>query len=216
VTGEAVARRIGRPPLTNRSALLAAARANGFAGLTVGAVTASVGVKYSTFYRHFPSLDSLVTALVDQVCEDELVLPADLGWQDTVRGTCVAVAELLDRYPGMAVAVVGLPELPGQVLAIYRRLSGLLLEAGFDAESAALGAVCALETVAVTGLTTPGLGRSLPDRQRQIDTADPAIDPGVRDATAGLNDEPVTAWTSRKITLLIRGLEAELAATRTG
>lgn len=213
VSDEHLARRIGRPPLTDRGALLAAARGIGFAGLTVGSVTAAVGVKYSTFYRHFPSLDALVTALVDTVCQEELEFPPPgLSWQDTLLGTCEAAQAVLDRYPGMAAAVVGLPEMPPQILEIYRRLTDTLTDAGFDAERAALGAICALETVTVTELTTPGLGRSLPERQRQVEAADPPIDAGVQQATARLIDLAPSTWTARKITLLIRGLEADLAA----
>ncbi|MDQ4117590.1 MAG: TetR/AcrR family transcriptional regulator [Actinomycetota bacterium] len=213
MSDERPVRRIGRPPLTDRAALLAAARGIGFAELTVGSVTAAVGVKYSTFYRHFPSLDALVTALVDTVCEEELELPPrGPAWQDTVLGTCEAVQALLDRYSGMAAAVVALPRLPARIVEIYRQLTEILTEAGFDAERAALGAVCALETVTVTELTTPGPGRSLPDRQREIETADPPLDIGVLAATAKLVDQPPSVWTSRKIQLLIRGLEADLAA----
>ena len=211
VTEEQLVRRVGRPPLTDRAALLAAARELGFAGLTVGSVTAAVGVKYSTFYRHFPSLDALVTALVNQVCEDELELPPPgLSWQDTVLATCEALSRLVGRYPGMSAAVVALPELPSQVLEVYRRLTETLTAAGFDAERAALGAVCVLETVTVTELTTPGLGRSLPDRQRQVETADPPIDIAVQAATAQLIDQASGSWIARKITLLIRGLEYDL------
>jgi AcrR family transcriptional regulator len=190
---------------------LAAARELGFAGLTVGSVTAAVGVKYSTFYRHFPSLDALVAALVNQVCEDELELPPPgLSWQDTVLGTCEALSRLVGRYPGMSAAVVALPELPAQVLEVYRQLTETLTAAGFDAERAALGAVCVLETVTVTELTTPGLGRSLPERQRQVELADPPIDIAVQAATAQLIDQAPRSWIARKITLLIRGLEYDL------
>lgn len=211
MSNETAARRIGRPPLTDRPALLAAAREIGFAGLTVGAVTAAVGVKYSTFYRHFPTLDALVTALVDQVCQDEVVLPPpDEPWQEVVSRTCTALGAVLARYPGMAAAVVSLPELPAQILSIYRGLTDALMGAGFDADRAALGAVCVLETVAVTELTTPGLGRSLDGRQQEVEAAQPPIAPRVRAATARLFDLPPGSWTARKIELLIRGLEADL------
>jgi hypothetical protein len=163
----------------------------------------------------FPSLDALITALVDQVFEDEFEPPPPgRGWQETVLGTCEALQDLLDRYPGMAAAVVALPQLPAQVLAIYRRLTETLTGAGFDAERAALGAVCVLETLTVTELTTPGVGRSLLERQRQVEAADPPIDIAVQAATARLIDQAPGAWTTRKITLLIRGLEADLAAAR--
>lgn len=214
VSHDTVAKRLGRPPLTDRHALLAAARDIGFEGLTVGAVTAAVGVKYSTFYRHFPTLDAMVGALVDLVCEKELRLPPPGGsWQDTVRETCAELGQMLDRNPGMGAAVIGLPELPAEVLAVYRRLTDALVGAGVPADRAALAAVYALETVTVTDLTTPGRGRSLTDRQRQVDATDPPIDPGVRDATARLADQPPSAWTTYKITLLIAGLEAELASS---
>lgn len=209
---EHAARRSGRPPLTDRPAILAAARSHGFAGLTVGLVTAAVGVKYSTFYRHFSSLDALIVALADDVLEHELVLPDDgKDWQDYLGESCAALTRLLSRYPGMAAAMVSLPELPDQVVSVYRRLTDALLAAGFDAEHASLGAVCALETVTITELTTPGVGHSLAGRQRDLETHQPPVADDVRAVTARLADEPTGAWTGRKIQLLIRGLAVELA-----
>lgn len=209
---EPTSRRSGRPPLTDRHALLAAAREIGFARLTVGAVTAAVGVKYSTFYRHFPSLTALTSALVDQVCEQELVLPAQATcWQDTVSGMCAELTLLEAQYPGMAAAVLSLPQLPEQVIVIYRRLTDTLVEAGFDAEQAAAGAVCALETVAITAMTTPGPGGSPIDRQHQIDTIEPSSDLAARAVAATLTDRSTGARAARKIGLIVRGLEAELA-----
>ncbi len=205
-------RRVGRPALTDRRALVVAAREIGFAGLTVGAVTSAVGVKYSTFYRHFPTLDDLVSALVDDVCSD-IPIPSPavaVSWQDSVRSTCATLCELNQRYPGLASAVVELPELPQRVLRIYQGLTEVLLTAGFDAERAALGAVYALETVSVTALTTPGAGHTMAARQRSVESGPGAgIDPGVRAATAALATGPTDAWTARKIELLIHGLEAD-------
>ncbi|TCK26870.1 TetR family transcriptional regulator [Pseudonocardia endophytica] len=214
VSHETIAKRLGRPPLTDRHALLAAARDIGFEGLTVGAVTAAVGVKYSTFYRHFPTLDAMVGSLVDLVFEKELQLSAPGGsWQDTVRDTCAELGQMLDRNPGMGAAVVALPELPIEVMAVYRRLTDALVGAGIPAHKAAMGAIYALETVTVADLTTPGLGHSLQDRQRQVDAIDPPVDPGVREATARMIDQPGSAWTIYKIDLLIAGLEAQLASS---
>lgn len=206
-------RRTGRPPLTDRRSLLAAARGIGFDGLTVGAVTAAAGVKYSTFYRHFPSLDALTSALVDHVCADELELPGPgRSWQESVLDTCVALTRVLDRYPGMSAAVVSLPEWPAEVLALYRRMTDELVAAGLGAERAALAAVCALEIVAVTQMTTPGARHSSADRQREVEMLDPPVDAGVRRITAALVDQPTSAWVARKIALLVGGLEADLAA----
>lgn len=97
------ARRTGRPPLTDRATLLAAARELGFSDLTVGAVTARVGVKYSTFYRHFPSLEALVAALVDDVVTDGVFPATDEGrWQEQMLAFAAATFDVMAEHPGLA------------------------------------------------------------------------------------------------------------------
>ena len=207
--------RVGRPPLTDRHALLAAAREIGFEDLTVGRVTEAVGVKYSTFYRHFAGVDALAAALADDVCDEvELAEPSGT-WQTYLVDTCAALFDLLDRHPGLAEVVVRLPALPRRILEAYRRLTDVLLAAGFPPDRAALGAVCALEVVATTRLTHPDPEQTLAGRRLQVRTTDEPIDEDVRAETARLADDSVRTRGARKIALLVRGLEADLDAVPT-
>lgn len=59
-------------------------------------MTTAIGVKYSTFYRHYLSLDALITDLVDDVIATELVIP-DTGhdWRNNLRETCSELSRLL-------------------------------------------------------------------------------------------------------------------------
>lgn len=211
VTEVKTARRTGRPPLTDRTALLAAAREIGFPALTVGAVTAKVGVKYSTFYRHFPSLEALLGALVEDVME-EAKFPEPAGpWQDHIRGTCSVVFDLFAKHPGLAAAIIRLPELPRRGLEAYQQMTDLMLSAGFTPEDAAIGANAALETVVMPWITESDHGAGLVRRRQQTSDTPVALDERIRTAISESLDDPPRRWTTSKIDLLIAGLELRLA-----
>ncbi len=211
VTEAKTARRTGRPPLTDRTALLAAAREIGFPALTVGAVTAKVGVKYSTFYRHFPSLEALLAALVEDVME-EAKFPEPTGpWQDHLRGTCSVLFDLFANHPGLAAAIVRLPELPRRGLEAYQQMTDLMLAAGFTPEDAAIGANAALETVVSPWITASGRGAGLVRRREQTSETPVALDERIRAVIADSLDDPPRRWTTSKIDLLVAGLELRLA-----
>jgi AcrR family transcriptional regulator len=197
--------RTGRPPLTNRATLLAAAAEIGLPQLTVSAVTTAVGVKYSTFYRHFPSLAALTAALADQAFA-ELELPdPGIGWRDYLTATASSLTELLARHPGLANAAVGLPELPAGVLTAHRGMTDALLGAGFSPDQAALAASTVLQTAATPWLVSPAGGPTAGNRARQLAATDEPIDPRVREATAALVDDG-HVWITRMIDQLVRGL----------
>lgn len=212
VTEVKTARRTGRPPLTDRTALLAAAREIGFPGLTVGAVTAKVGVKYSTFYRHFPSLEALLAALVEDVME-EAKFPEPAGtWQEHLREACSAAFDLFAKHPGLAAAIVRLPELPRRGLEIFQQMTDLMLAAGFAPEDAAIGANAALETVVMPWITSSDRGAGMVRRRQQAADTPVALDERIRTAISTSLDDPPRRWTNSKIDLLIAGLELRLAA----
>lgn len=212
VTEVKIPRRTGRPPLTDRTALLGAAREIGFPGLTVGAVTAKVGVKYSTFYRHFPSLEALVAALVEDVlAEASFPEPGD-SWQGHVRDWCSAAFDLFSKHPGLASAIVRLPELPRRAVEAYQQMTDLMLAAGFAPMDAAIGANAALETVVTPWITSSDRGAGLVRRRTQTRDTPVALDERIRTAIDETLDDPPRRWTSSKIDLLIAGLELRLPA----
>lgn len=207
------ARRTGRPPLTDRATLLAAARELGFSDLTVGAVTARVGVKYSTFYRHFPSLEALVAALADAVLtEDSFPELGEGRWQEELLAVAGATFDMLAAHPGMAPALVRLPHAPALVVGVFRKLTDRLVEAGFSAEDAALGAGTAMQMAAQPWLTTTGGVSGDRRRADQILESVEPFDPQVRAVFRDIVDDPPRSWTLRRVELLIAGMETRLPA----
>lgn len=129
--------RVGRPPITSRVALLAAAREVGFQDaqgrvLSVGAVTRGVGVKYSTFYRHFPSIDDLVSAMAEDVLSTvEFPEPVGLAWDRYLREVAVRLHNVLIEHPGMAEAIQKLNTWPDSLVKEHARAEQVLAVNGF-------------------------------------------------------------------------------------
>lgn len=207
-------RRAGRPALTDRASLLAAARRVGFVGLTVGTVTAEAGVKYSTFYRHFASFDRLQSAMVHDVLT-ETEFPEPVGpWPDYLAATSACMVELLNANPGLAGAVIGLPERPERLVELFGQATEVLLEAGFDAVDVVLGATAVFDLAVTTSADSPGACSGGPPRAEQARTAPQAIDAGVRAALVDMVDDPPTRWVAARMQLVIDGLAARQALTR--
>lgn len=207
-------RRTGRPPLTDRATLLAAALRIGFADLTVGAVTSEVGVKYSTFYRHFPSFEALVSDAVDAVLAEATFPEPGPPWREYIAQICSTMFDLMDRNPGLAQAVVSLPTRPQRLVALFCRLTDALLAAGFTPKDTALGATATFEVALQPWIDSPGAdtGKRARVEQAQV-TAEP-LDDRVRKVFVDGVDEPPRQWIADKMDLVVDGLEARLARTR--
>ncbi|RZT88757.1 TetR family transcriptional regulator [Pseudonocardia sediminis] len=209
-------RRTGRPPLTDRTALLAAAREIGFADLTVGTVTAKVGVKYSTFYRHFPSFDALLSAAVDEIlAETEFPAPGQ-PWQKYLTQTSATLFLLLHRHPGMAQAIVALPERPCRMVALFREMTDQLLEAGFTPRDTILAGTGVFELAILPWIDSPGTAPGGAVRREQARVTPEPLDDRVRDAIVRSVDDPPTTWIAEKVDLLVDGLETRLARSSAG
>ncbi|MDN5919039.1 MAG: TetR/AcrR family transcriptional regulator [Pseudonocardia sp.] len=204
------ARRTGRPPLTDRATLLAAARDIGFADLTVGTVTAKVGVKYSTFYRHFASFEALLCAAVDDALAGATFPEPAQPWQEHLARTSAAVFDLLRRNPGLAQAVVALPERPDRLVTLFRQITEVLLEAGFDGKDSVLGATGTLELGIMPWIDGPGPAPGGVAGPEQARVGPEPLDDRVRQAIASCVEGPPRRWNADKVDLLVEGLEARL------
>ncbi|MBW0102752.1 TetR/AcrR family transcriptional regulator [Pseudonocardia sp. KRD291] len=207
-------RRTGRPPLTDRATLLAAAREIGFADLTVGTVTAKVGVKYSTFYRHFSSYEALLSAAVDEVLAETTFPEPAQPWRTHISGTSAAMFELLHRNPGLAHAIVALPERPDRLVTLFRQTSEVLLEAGFDGKDTVLGATGTFELAIMPWIDSPGPTPGGVTRREQARVTPEPLDERVREAIVNSVEDPPTGWVADKVDLMIDGLEVRLARSR--
>lgn len=173
--------RLGRPPVIERDAVVAAAIAVGFDSLTVTGVAKRMGVRPSALYRHFPGRTELAAAAVERVV-------AGAAWPDAPRqtqrwreylGDVVWTAwNLYDRHPGLAVEVAALVFAPPTLAAVSQRIVDVLRGAGFDARDAVLIADMAGELA---------LGPFLLARDpAAADTSD--ADPGDGDGPVGVLD----------------------------
>ncbi|MET0188482.1 MAG: hypothetical protein ABW212_05750 [Pseudonocardia sediminis] len=206
--------RTGRPPLTDRVAILAAARRIGFTGLTVGTVTAEVGVKYSTFYRHFASFEHLQSAMVDAVLS-EAEFPAPEGpWRSYLARTSARMVDLLTEHPGLAQVIITLPERPDRLVELFGQATQVLLGAGFDARDAVLGAAAAFDLAVTTWADSPGASSGGPSRGEQARTTPHELDAGIRAALVEMVDDPPARWVAVRADLVLDGLEARLARQR--
>lgn len=125
----------GRPPKTSRTQLLDAALTHGFRGLTVTVLTTAVGVKYSTFYRHFGSINACAAAAVD-ACLADLTWPDTDHWRAHLRQLAAALAELAGRRDGFAETVAILthdPDIspPARLEQARAHAVAVLVAAGF-------------------------------------------------------------------------------------
>lgn len=146
--------RKGRPPLTDRRELLGAARELGFRDLTVGAVMSHVDRKYSTFYRHFRSLEEIRHALAVDVF-DVVAWPAPGPWRAHLAALADALTDVTVRWPGLTDTLAEMQHEPAVVADARGRATELLVAAGFDPDDAVGGVDAAM--FAATG--TPGTVR---------------------------------------------------------
>lgn len=206
------ARRTGRPPLTDRATLLAAALRLGFSDLTVGAVTARVGVKYSTFYRHFPSLEALVAALVDDVVTDGVFPATDEGrWQEQMLAFAAATFDVMAEHPGLAPRWCGCRSPRGVAVGVPaadRPAAGVGLHRG--GRGARRLDRLPDGHAAVAGGQPLGIGDAR-RRDQVLESAEP-FDAQVRSVFRDRIDDPPRSWTLSRVELVIAGLETRLAS----
>ncbi|ANY05360.1 hypothetical protein AFB00_02455 [Pseudonocardia sp. HH130630-07] len=192
--------------------MLAAARDLGFFDLTVGAVTARVGVKYSTFYRHFPSLEALVAALVDDVVTEDAFPDSGGDWRAQLLEFAASTFDVMAANPGLTPALARLPDAPETMMAAFRRVTDRLLEAGFTGEDSVLAASTAMHVSVQPWLTANARGTGDVRRAEQVLQSPQGFAPEVLAVFRDGIDDPPRNWTLRRVELLIAGLETRLTS----
>ncbi|MFD3642442.1 MULTISPECIES: TetR family transcriptional regulator [Streptomyces] len=131
-------RRMGRPPMADREAIIAAALGIGFARLTMPAVAERLGISHSTLYRYFPSRDALAAAAADRAVDAIEWPEPDDDWRAFLTATAWAHWRLFAAHPGLAQEVTAL-RLTGPGLVGRENRTGVaLLGYGFSAEDSVL------------------------------------------------------------------------------
>ncbi|MFH0245579.1 TetR/AcrR family transcriptional regulator [Streptomyces sp. HK10] len=223
--GRAGPRRMGRPPMADREAIVRAALDVGFSRLTMPAVAERLGVSHSTLYRYFPSRDALAAATVDHaVHRVEWPEPGD-DWSAFLAATGWAHWRLYAAHPGLAQEVTGL-RLTGRALVHRGNRIGLaLLEFGFAAADAVLIVDMLGELVTQAFLAVPpavggdgtrdtSAGAAQRRRRELLGPWMEEYDPRLRGALAAAVAGPPKAWFERKLDLFLDGAAARRHRSR--
>ncbi|ALL79620.1 hypothetical protein AD006_30985 (plasmid) [Pseudonocardia sp. EC080610-09] len=128
--------------------------------LSIGDVTAVVGIKYSTFYRYFPHRDALLTAMIEQAFVPEII--AGPGATDPGDPDAVAALErvarhlnaVLDRHPGLASTLVTMSWPSAPIATLRDGLVERLGAAGVAEHTAAAAADLLISSIVFTHHTS--------------------------------------------------------------
>ncbi len=141
------------------------------------------------------------------------VFPAtDEGrWQEQMLAFAAATFDVMAEHPGLAPAMVRLPESPEALLSAFRRLTDRLLESGFTAEDAVLGASTAFQM----GMQPWLAANPSASGTRAVATrcwSRPSRSTPRSARSSGTGSTTPRSWTLSRVELVIAGLETRLAS----
>lgn len=214
----------GRPPVVDREAIAAAVLDVGFPELTFAAVATRLGVGQATVYRHVPNRDELVRAGLDLAFRRRTWPPLRGHWRTVLEEYALAAWRAFEAHPGAATeSTRGI--VPPVVLRMTGELGGFLIEAGFTPADAVLACDVVFDLVADSRRGVEhldqhvdggdGHGRERIENQWSAVLGQEDVGPGAvhRAMLDAIRAAPVE-WFTRKLRLVLAGIEAELAPGR--
>lgn len=246
--GVAMARlaRLGRPtgprPGFSRDDVVDAALELGIADFTLTAVAKRLGVAVSGLYRTIASREDLLAACLERIATQvEVTYPGE-SWPDAVRAHVEAIWGMLERHPGLAGVIMGVPWAHQLFAGPVLRACQALVDGGLGVEEAGV----VLDFVGDTVISTHA---QIEVMRSPIDSSGPpapasgqepreGASSSERGGATGLEEAnrlaaltrtpnlpealtPNESWLDRgglerKIEIIIRGVAAGLAADVTG
>ena len=222
--------RLGRPtgprPGFSRDDVVDAALEIGIAEFTLTAVAKQLGVAVSGLYRTITSREDLLAACLERIAAQIEVPRPGKRWPDTVRAHAEAVWEMLERYPGLAGVIMGVPWAHQVFARPVSQACQALIEGGLEADEAGVVLDFVGDTVIATHAqievmrspvapSGPGGPTGLEETSRFAAAADrPALPEALTPNESWLE----RGGLDRKIEIIIRGVAAGLppSATDTG
>ena len=105
--------RLGKPtgprPGFTRDDVVEAALGLGIAEFTLTAVAKRMGVAVSGLYRTISSREDLLAACLERIAAQVEIPSPRASWPDTVRVHAEAIWAMLERHPGLAGVIMGVP-----------------------------------------------------------------------------------------------------------
>ena len=219
--------RLGRPtgprPGFSRDDVVDAALGIGIADFTLTAVAKRLGVAVSGLYRTISSREDLLAACLERIAAEVDVPAAGRRWPDAVRAHAEAIWAMLERYPGLAGVIMGVPWAHQLFAAPVAQACQVLVDGGLGVEEAGV----VLDFVGDTVISThaqievmrspaapsgPGGPTGLEETSRFAAAADrPALPEALTPNESWLE----RGGLDRKIEIIIRGVAAGLPPSAT-
>ena len=220
--------RLGRPtgprPGFSRDDVVDAALELGIADFTLTAVAKRMGVAASGLYRTISSREDLLAACLERIAAEVDVPAAGRRWPDAVRAHAEAIWAMLERYPGLAGVIMGVPWAHQLFAAPVAQACQVLVDGGLGVEEA--------------GVVLDFVGDTVISTHAQIEVMRSPVARTGRGASTGLEEAsrfatatqvpdlpealtPNESWLDRggldrKIEIIIRGVAAGLPADGDG
>lgn len=221
-------RRVGRPALISRDAIVDAVLEIGLDKTTTSAVAARLGVDQSTLYGHIANREDMLDAAADAaIGRSAWPEPATVSWREYLLACADALWELFRDTPGLAAHLRAMTSVPAALTLRATATIRQLLDFGFDLPLAALAVDTVGDIIADSYLigetlhNAPGAAVETSGSRAQLEASIDAaaelageIGAGyaaiIRDAI-GSPDNPSTWW-REKVLLVLDGVGARLDA----
>ncbi|MCA2225936.1 TetR/AcrR family transcriptional regulator C-terminal domain-containing protein [Nonomuraea aurantiaca] len=141
----------------------------GLDGLTMRLLASRLGVRAGALYRHYPSKQALLDAMVAHLVVppgEAVPPPLDGPWDERLRGLAIGTRELMLAHRDGARLMSTFQNPGSEAVAFYHDLIATLAAAGVPADTAA----AAVDTVMayVNGYTTEEQARSVATQPREF------------------------------------------------
>ncbi|MFI6920602.1 TetR/AcrR family transcriptional regulator C-terminal domain-containing protein [Nonomuraea spiralis] len=121
----------------------------GLDALTMRLLASRLGVRASALYRHYPSKQALLDAMVAHLVgpADDVVPPAEVPWDELLRGVASGMRETMLAHRDGARLISGFQHPGEEAVRTFERLIVALVAAGIPAELATVAVDTALAYV---------------------------------------------------------------------
>ncbi len=158
----------------------------GLDGLTMRLLASRLGVRAGALYRHYPSKQALLDAMVAHLVTPPAgaVPPLDGPWDEQLRGLAIGTRELMLAYRDGARLMSTFHDPGSEAVTFYHGLIATLTAAGVPADTAAV----AVDTVMayVNGYTTEEQARATGADARPREVRDRAFHDGLELIVTGV------------------------------
>ncbi|MEV5708889.1 TetR/AcrR family transcriptional regulator C-terminal domain-containing protein [Actinoallomurus sp. NPDC052274] len=111
----------------------------GLDGLTMRLLAGRLGVRASALYRHYPSKQALLDAMVAHlVAPPGTPLSLDGPWDELLRGAATNARALMLAHRDGARLMTTFQQPSGEAVAVFRALVAALIDAGLPEDTAAI------------------------------------------------------------------------------